>query len=175
VVTTRDPRDTSISEWTDAVDRFERGVELVEAHKVAFVVFSATQPADPTWPETHGRYQKESALHRGIPESAILLTPSVRNTAAEAEATRQFAHEHNWKRILLVTSAFHMPRAMLLFQGGPFEVIPVPVDYQTGSSNAPQGEFSLDRYLPETDALNRSERAIHEYLGLAFYRLTKGN
>ena len=105
---------------------------------------------------------------RGVPASAIVLTREVVNTASEAEAVEELARERGWKSILLVTSAFHMPRARLLFRNRGFEVHPVPVDYQSGDLER-ESEFSIHGYVPQGDGLARSDKALREYLGMAAY------
>ena len=54
-------------------------------------------------------------MNLGINEARILLTDTVANTADEAAAVAELMNVHKIRRILLVTSSFHMPRAKLLF------------------------------------------------------------
>jgi uncharacterized SAM-binding protein YcdF (DUF218 family) len=96
----------------------------------------------------------------------------VRNTAAEADALAGFAALLHWKRVLLVTSAFHMPRAMRLFRGCPAEVIPVPVGFQSPAPGQPPADAGLTRYLPQSEALAHSERGLREYLGILVYSVS---
>ena len=56
-------------------------------------------------------------MNLGINEARILLTDTVANTADEAAAVAELMNMHKIRRILLVTSSFHMPRAKLLFDG----------------------------------------------------------
>ena len=97
----------------------------------------------------------------------------MRNTAAEETSLAAFAVRFHWKRVLLVTSANHMPRAMLLFRHCPAEVIPVPVDYQSSAPGQPASDSGLARYLPQAEALAQSERALREYLGIMFYSVSR--
>jgi uncharacterized SAM-binding protein YcdF (DUF218 family) len=69
-------------------------------------------------------------------------------------------------RIVLVTSAWHMPRSVWCFESHGFEVIPAPVDYLTE-----QEAYDLRSYLPRWTTLSDSGQALHEYLGLLWYRL----
>ena len=70
---------------------------------------------------------KEYAITNGIPSEKILVTKDVVNTAVEAVAVRELISPS--KRIILVTSAFHMYRAKRLFEKQGFIVIPYKVDY----------------------------------------------
>ncbi len=154
-------------EWSEAADRFERGVELYSAGKAPALVLSRVRTGRPDRPLTEGHYLRDAAIRRGVPERAIILTREVVNTASEAEAVGQLARERGWKSVLLVTSAFHMPRAMLLFRNRGLAVHPVPVDYQSGDLES--GEFSIHGYIPQGDGLARSDKALREYLGMAAY------
>ena len=64
-----------------------------------------------------------------------------------------------------MTSAFHMRRAEMLFRKSGFEVTPFPVDFQTSDNN----EITILSFLPSAQASARSETAIRETIGLAYY------
>jgi uncharacterized SAM-binding protein YcdF (DUF218 family) len=68
---------------------------------------------------------------------------------------------------LLVTSAFHMPRAVLAFEKAGARVIAAPTDYR-----AKRGRASWVDFLPGAGSLELSWMALHEYIGLLYYRLT---
>src|SRR5690606_33501583 len=68
---------------------------------------------------------------------------------------------------LLVTSAFHMPRAKALFDKAGFATVPWPVDYRTSGREG----ISLFADDPE-DALSNTTLALREWLGLAAYWLS---
>ncbi|MGN6513747.1 MAG: YdcF family protein [Lysobacteraceae bacterium] len=107
----------------------------------------------------------EAIVELGVPRSALLLEQRSRDTAGNAKFTAQLAREHHLRRILLVTSAVHMPRAELLFRNAGLQVVPVPV---------PEGRPRLtwrERWLPSPGALWRSGRALKEYAGLLSVRL----
>lgn len=68
------------------------------------------------------------------------------------------------RRVVLVTSAMHMPRARLAMARAGFDVCPQPADSRRFA-------FGLPGYLiPRTSALAKSEAALHELVGLAYYR-----
>jgi uncharacterized SAM-binding protein YcdF (DUF218 family) len=64
------------------------------------------------------------------------------------------------EKAVLVTSAIHMPRAMWRFESAGLTVIPAPVKFQAAARQ------TLARFIPESAALGRSERLVHELLGL---------
>lgn len=112
----------------------------------------------------------------GVPESALIIEPASRNTHENALFSRQLLEEHHVERILLVTSAMHMPRSLALFTSQGFEVIPAPADFyvtETTPASSPQVRLSRQLYklLPSAENLVLTSRAIKEYLGLFVYRL----
>jgi len=66
--------------------------------------------------------------HMGIPETAILTVPEPVNTSEEIAELAELIKEHGWKRVGLVTSAWHMPRAMALARALDIEPVPLPAD-----------------------------------------------
>ncbi|HWP69098.1 MAG TPA: YdcF family protein [Rectinemataceae bacterium] len=70
------------------------------------------------------------------------------------------------ERVILVTSAFHMPRAMFSFEKAGIHAIPAPTDYR-----AKRSALTWTDYLPDISALENSNFALHEYVGLAYYHL----
>ena len=87
-----------------------------------------------------------------------------RNTAENAEYTRYLIPS---QRILLVTHALHMRRARLMFEAHGFEVIPAPLGFRSIFDIT---QVTLFDFLPSVQALQLSHDALHEYLGLAWYR-----
>lgn len=96
----------------------------------------------------------------GVPASAIMLEEESRNTEDNASNTAQLARKIGVRRILLVTSSLHMPRAMLLFERTGLEVTPVPVLERANRTTW------RDRWIPSPSALWRSGRALKEYVAL---------
>ena len=106
---------------------------------------------------------KEYAISNGIPEEKIYVTKNVENTADEAVAVKELISPN--KRIILVTSAYHMYRAKRLFEKEGIEVIPCKVDYKTvGSSNT-----TLLDFLPSAINLELAEIGIREIIGRIYY------
>lgn len=90
------------------------------------------------------------------------------NTTWEnARYTAQLLKQEGSERILLVTDAAHMPRALYAFRRNGLRPLPAPTNFQsiTGEEISP-----LERYLPNGNAEMESAYAIHEYLGWLWYR-----
>ena len=156
------------NEWSDAANRFEKGIDLFSAGKARYLVLSGAKFTDSPAVPSEGEVLRQIALRRGVPDEAILVTERVINTATEAHAIRKLAHEHGWRRILLVSSAYHMPRAMQLFARTGLDILPVPADFHIVGVES-LWEFSLVRFLPQGEGILRSDTAAREYLGTCFY------
>jgi uncharacterized SAM-binding protein YcdF (DUF218 family) len=119
----------------------------------------------------HTEARRMAAVIRrwGIPASALLLEERSHDTRDNAFFTARLAREHHLQRILLVTSALHMPRAVFWFRSDGVQVVPVPV---------PEPDVAeLDRasrWIPTRGALWRSGRALKEYAGLVDARVEHG-
>lgn len=72
------------------------------------------------------------------------------------------------RRIVLVTQAFHMPRAVRLFRAAGLEVVPAPTHFKAGGLVP----LSVNDFLPRASALHHSFYALHEWLGIAWLALT---
>lgn len=88
------------------------------------------------------------------------------DTADNAAMSAQLLHAAGVRRILLVTQAFHMPRAERLFTASGLEVVPAPTDFMV-NRRPPE----LLDWLPRPRALQTSYYALHEWLGLAWLDL----
>lgn len=102
----------------------------------------------------------------GVDERRILYENQSRNTHENAVLTLPIARPQPGETWVLITSAFHMPRAVGCFRRAGWKVLPYPVDYKTGRS------FAFDLSLNPAGRLMSLNAAAHEWLGLIFYRLT---
>ncbi|PSM19809.1 MULTISPECIES: YdcF family protein [Nitratireductor] len=102
----------------------------------------------------------------GVDPQRLILENQSRNTYENAQFSLRLADPQPGERWLLVTSAFHMPRAMGLFRQAGFAVIPWPVDYRTSGLETPG--LAQDNPI---DSLHNMVIAVREWIGLAAYRL----
>lgn len=113
---------------------------------------------------------KRWAHRLGVPDDAILTEETARTTYENATGTKRIIGPTS---ILLVSSASHLPRATALFSKQGFRVTPAPCAYV--SRNKPEdswNELDLFDFLPNDRALEHSQDAIAEVVGLAVYWLT---
>ncbi len=112
----------------------------------------------------------------GVPAEAILLQGESRNTYEDALYTSRILKEKGIDRILLVSSAWHMPRAVMLFEAQGLEVIPLPTDYNVTQMEWDQlwrGDWRsiLLNLFPSASNLSLTTRMMKEYFGLWVYGL----
>ena len=162
------PGPAQISEWHDP-DRFLAGVALFQSGRASRLLFTRGQnPFHPGLPPEGELYRAE-AVDLGVPSTSIGLTDRVTNTAQEAKAIRRLLPQDR-PRVLLVTSAFHMRRAQVLFERQGLTVLPYPVDFQARAAWA--GSIWRDplQWLPNSRSLDDSSRALRELMGRLAYR-----
>jgi uncharacterized SAM-binding protein YcdF (DUF218 family) len=103
----------------------------------------------------------------GVAPDRLVLENRSRNTYENAVFTRQMVTPEPGETWLLVTSAFHMPRAKALFDKAGFATVPWPVDYRTS------GREGVSLFADNTaDALQNTTIAIREWIGLFAYWLS---
>lgn len=112
----------------------------------------------------------------GIPAEAIWLEPESLNTYENAVNCAAILDEKDIERIILVTTATHMPRSVALFEAQGLQVIPAPVDFAVTEENwaalwHPNLSAQLTQLLPNITNLNMTTTALKEYIGMFVYRL----
>lgn len=113
--------------------------------------------------KTEGEVLKEYAISNGIASEKLFVTKDVENTADEAVAVKELISPS--KRIILVTSAFHMDRSKRLFEKQGFEVIPYKVDYKSERNK----EITIIDFFPSAEYLKITETGFSEIIGRMYY------
>ncbi len=155
---------------TSARARLTEGVRLALALPKTWLVVSgprnATDNDETPAPPTHARVLADAAVELGFPRDRIVEIDSARDTAEETIALRRLAGDDT---VALVTSAWHLPRAMRLARDAGLRAFPCPADY-LGGRDAKLSPFSWVAW--DAESLANSTRAWHEYLGRAWASLT---
>ena len=138
------------------IARITEGVRILRALPAAKLVVSG--PPIGTNP-SHATVLARAAEAFGISRDRIVFVDNARDTEDESQAVRKLAGDFP---VALVTSAWHMPRAVGLFQHAEVSVRPCPTNY-LGNRNR---DFRWDDLNWDSDSLGRSTAAIHEWLGL---------
>jgi uncharacterized SAM-binding protein YcdF (DUF218 family) len=103
----------------------------------------------------------------GIDPDRLELEDKSRDTYENAQFSRQMANPQTGDRWLLVTSAFHIPRAVGCFQAAGFQVEAFPTDYRTrGPEDWRRGFYAV------SEGLRRTDLAAREWVGLIVYFVT---
>ncbi len=102
----------------------------------------------------------------GVSPEAIFIESSSRNTWENAD---ELKYQFEIDSAYLVTSAYHMKRSTAVFEAQDIAVIPAPTGYV--SDGAP---FTFWDFLPSGSSLDGSFKALHEYIGLVYYKVRYG-
>lgn len=151
----------------EAGERMAETVALARKYPNAKVVFTggsaellSTKP-----PEAEAARKYFGEL--GLAPERLTIEAQSRNTFENAAFTRKILKPNDGERWLLVTSAYHMPRAIGCFRKAGFKVEAFPVDYRTAGLSEIYEPFSS---IPE--GLRRMDFVFKEYVGLVTYYLT---
>ena len=135
-------------------DRLTTALVLAETYPEARLVHTGRR-------ETHAA--RQLLLGAGIAAERIGFEAEARDTCENASRVRALVEPRAESTWLLVTSAFHLPRAVACFEAQDWTLVPYPADFRTGSRPL---NFNLVENLENLD------RAAHEWAGLAWYRIT---
>jgi uncharacterized SAM-binding protein YcdF (DUF218 family) len=149
----------------EAAERMTAAVELARRYPNARIIFSGGEGN-----LAYGGNESEAALklfeRLGVAPGRIATEDKSRNTVENAVFSKQIAMPKAGERWLLVTSAYHMPRAIGVFRKVGFAVEAYPVDWRT---RGPQDAY---RPFPSlADGLRRTDTAVREWAGLVVYWL----
>lgn len=101
----------------------------------------------------------------GVAHERLEVETMSRNTCENAVYSHKLAQPAPGGTWVLVTSGNHMPRSVACFRKVGFTLLPYPVDYMT------TGKVSFDEYFDLSKELSRLDQAVHEWVGLAGYRM----
>ncbi|HVU18522.1 MAG TPA: YdcF family protein [Candidatus Didemnitutus sp.] len=156
-----------VPNFADAAARLEGAIALWQHGKCDWVIFTGARISWLGRKELEGAVSKRAAAARGVPADRIVITGEIENTRDEAQAVAALMKQRGWKKVILVTSAWHMPRAAHLFRKAGVEFIPFPVDFRHDAER----KFSLLDFFPTADSLTATSMVLREWYGLAFYTL----
>ena len=102
----------------------------------------------------------------GVNRGDVLIESMSTNTIENAKYAGQLIEKFGFKNPILITSAYHMPRAVYAFKQQNIKVIPAPTDYHTEDIRG-----SFIQFMPSIDAMVNTCRILHEYMGSIYYRI----
>lgn len=117
--------------------------------------------------KTEAAAARQFYISLGIPASQLIIEDRSSNTYENAIFTKPLLDQKPGQRWLLITSAWHMPRAVGIFRRAGIDVIPYPVDFTT---------YGLDRDYRQLNrgfsyGLGLTDVVVKEWIGLVAYRL----
>lgn len=167
-----------IPEVNGAGDRVIYGVKLYKDGVVdQVIVTGGTAEWQGTFSTTPAQDMSALMQLMGVPSEVIIEEGDSLNTYEDAQYSAKIIQERGWKKVILVTSALHMPRAVKLFEDAGIEVIPAPVDYIITDQEwtdlmTPSVENILINIMPTSACLKSTTSSMKEYFGMAVNRIT---
>ena len=151
-------------EFSEASDRIFAGINLFKEKKAPKLILTRGKlPWSVGIPE--GEYLKDIVIKNGISENNILLTENVENTDQEAKAIKKLLSIDKPK-VILVTSAFHIPRARIVFEAAGINVVPFAVDFQKESSKQ-----TFMSFMPSAKSFYDTSFFVREMIGRVYYNI----
>lgn len=151
---------TAYGELYSGADRGWHAARCFHAGKAPVILFSGAGEASG---------MKQFLVDLGVPPSRILLEAESKNTYENGLFVRERLKAMKAKRVILVTSAWHLRRSVMTFKKMGVEVIPAGTDYEALTAAATQTPSMVLYYLPNPDTLNKSSMMVKECLGYWAY------
>ena len=147
-----------------SLNRCLKAAELYHQDKPCLVVVSGgmaeSEPVRPTVAEA----MREFLISLGVAPADIILEEQSRSTYENAVESSRLLDKRGLTKVILVTDAYHMARSMACFRKQGLEPLPCCCYYR-----APVFSWELANFWPNPKALAGSQRAGHEWLGMAWY------
>jgi len=159
---TSDPRVPLTSQLSEgSAVRTMDGIRIWRQLKSARLLFSGGAVFN-TRSEAYG--MAKLARQLGVPDSAIITEDNSLDTDDQARLIKEIVKD---EMIVLVTSAAHMQRSVLLFKKQGVSLVPAPTNYLIKKDQ----KFKPSRLFPSSGNIQAAEVLFHEYLGLAWSKL----
>jgi uncharacterized SAM-binding protein YcdF (DUF218 family) len=151
-----------------ATNRYTQATKLLANHTASHLLFSGGNSDINPDGFIEANFVKAELKKQNVADSLILLDGKARNTAENAIFARQLLKQANLKPpYLLVTSAFHMRRAKLIFKNAGINIVPY-----TSNNMASNRHIYVKDFLPDIDAIARWNLYIKEMAGYVVACLT---
>ena len=116
-------------------------------------------------------YLMQQSLQRDFKVPVRWLEDRAYNTAQNAEFSAALLHPAKINKVLVVSHAWHLPRALIEFEKHGLQVIPAPTRF--GAVKNPKHGPDVFDFIPQARALLKSHYALHEMIGIAWYRFSQ--
>ena len=152
--------------FNDDVERLHATFDLLRADHARVAIVSGGSPAVHPSDAVEARVVVDQLAAWGIDRARLVVEDQARNTHENAVYVARIVRAAGYQRVLVVTSAFHMKRALGCFRAEGLDVDALPVDHRSYDP-----AFHSGSWLPRSDALHASSSALRELTGRAVYRL----
>ena len=156
------PDGTTLLYARHASDRFETAMQAFSAGRAPIIAFGGGGTGVPGTP-TEGEWNRARAIARGAPADRAIAGPVALYTSDESEGIARVLRERGVKRIILCSSAVHLPRARMNYEKLGFEVTPLPSDFATRGAAE---DWSWTLLIPRGMALSQVDAGVKEWMGL---------
>ncbi len=146
----------------EALQRLVEGIYISRRVPAARIILSGGIPENGM---SNSKAYEITAVTLGIDKSRIVMEERPRDTFEEAVKIRETVKRD---RFILVTSAYHMKRAMALFKKQGMHPVPAPAGHLTGDCF----HFKPENILFSSRNIQNSSRAVHELLGILYSKIT---
>ncbi len=159
-------------EVADAGDRVIYAAQLYKQQKAGLIICTGGIATGGVAPRSGAAVMKEFLAMLDVPGEAVVTEGASSNTHQHAQNLPIIFQERKIKRVLLVTSAMHMPRSMGVFrkQYPDIEFIPAPTDFRVTDRIPRPWYHELTTLIPTPRHLLDFAEVMHEYLGMAYYK-----
>ncbi|MDQ6989956.1 MAG: YdcF family protein [Mariprofundaceae bacterium] len=113
---------------------------------------------------------RQSLLWLGVDDERITTESQANTTWDNAQLSQNMLAKRHINTVIVVTSAWHMPRAVWCFEAFGVVVVPAPTDYLSAQSS-----YDIRSFLPRWNVFGESGHILHEYLGLMWYQWKYGS
>jgi uncharacterized SAM-binding protein YcdF (DUF218 family) len=147
----------------DTQGRCLKALELYRRPKRCRILVSGGDPGESPAPRC-ADVMRDFLLELGASPADVIVEKHSRTTYENAVESCRLLEKEGLRKILLVTSAIHLPRSVACFRKQGVETVPCPCQFRATPSDSSRYGF-----LPSPSALQDSQRVCHEWLGRAWY------
>jgi uncharacterized SAM-binding protein YcdF (DUF218 family) len=156
-------------------DRVNYAAKLYRDGKAPLIIAAGGRVAWRGGGRSEATDMAELLMTMGVPNNAIEQETESLNTYENAVNVKPILEAKSLQKVILVTSALHMPRSLAIFKKQKIDVIAAPTDFMVSEQEIAEPNASLEAFilnlLPDADRLEKTTKAIKEYIGILIYRL----
>jgi uncharacterized SAM-binding protein YcdF (DUF218 family) len=147
--------------FTSSSDRFIQGVKLMDAKQASHILITGGNGNLAPGGFREATWAKSQLEKLNVPDSVILIESNSKNTLENAKFSKVLLEKaHLAPPYLLVTSAFHMRRSLMIFKKAGIAVVPYPCDFMSSDTS-----FFISNFIPDADVLSRWNSYTKEVVG----------